>query len=375
MLDFTSALYLSFEHPLRSLREWNQLTLGKPSALDEMAGAKNVEQALAALTGCESALLAPSTLHVFWDLFKLLAQSDTLILLDRSAYPIAQWGVERAEALQIPVRRLQVLDERRIKTVLQRERRLRPIFVLDGFSPSTGRVAPIALLVRWAEATGGWVVVDDTQALGILGSGPSVRNPYGSGGGGILRYLEADSARVVLVSSLAKAFGTPIAMLGGNTPMIEQFRAKSLTRVHCSPFSAASLQAAANAIRANARAGDSLRHRLLCNVRCFRRGAKALNVSVTGGVFPIQTLHFGRSLYCYRVFEGLLKRGVHAVLQRTDRSAAAITFVLRALQRRDEIYRALDGLSHVLEGTLMGQKGLVHHGFTAQISGRTLSRV
>ena len=57
MLDFTSALYLGLEHPSRLLAGWERLTLGKPAVLEAPAGAHAVEQELAALIGCERALL------------------------------------------------------------------------------------------------------------------------------------------------------------------------------------------------------------------------------------------------------------------------------------------------------------------------------
>ena len=53
---------------------WDRLTLGKPAALESPPGAREVEGELAALTGCERAVLAPSTLHLFWDLFGILAK-------------------------------------------------------------------------------------------------------------------------------------------------------------------------------------------------------------------------------------------------------------------------------------------------------------
>ena len=63
MLDFTSALYLGFEHASWTLTAWDRLTLGKPAALEEIAGAPPVQRELAALTGCERVLLGSSTLH------------------------------------------------------------------------------------------------------------------------------------------------------------------------------------------------------------------------------------------------------------------------------------------------------------------------
>jgi 8-amino-7-oxononanoate synthase len=92
VLDFTSALYLGLHHPKASLRPWEQLTTGRPAALEEPPGARAVAHKLAALVGCEGAVLVPSTLHLFWDLFGMLAHARVIIYMDAGAYPIAGWG-------------------------------------------------------------------------------------------------------------------------------------------------------------------------------------------------------------------------------------------------------------------------------------------
>src|SRR5258705_10507604 len=103
-LDFTSSLYLGVEHAWQSLTRWERLTLGKPAALESVPGTRRVERELAALTGCERVLLAPSTLHLFWDLFGFLARRGMSIFLDAGSYPIVQWGVERAAGCGAPVK-------------------------------------------------------------------------------------------------------------------------------------------------------------------------------------------------------------------------------------------------------------------------------
>src|ERR1700760_3318627 len=96
MLDFTSALYSGFEHASSTLTGWERLTLGKPAALEEIAGAPQVQRELAALTGCERVLLGTSTLHLFCDLFAMLARRKVTIWIDDATYPIARWGTDRA---------------------------------------------------------------------------------------------------------------------------------------------------------------------------------------------------------------------------------------------------------------------------------------
>ena len=104
MLDFTSALYLGMGHSSRSLPPFERLTLGKPAALDAPPGSGAVERDLAALTGCDRALLAPSTLHLYWDIFGMFLSGGVSIFLDAGSYPVARWGVERARAAGTPMR-------------------------------------------------------------------------------------------------------------------------------------------------------------------------------------------------------------------------------------------------------------------------------
>jgi 8-amino-7-oxononanoate synthase len=78
VLNFTSALYLGLRHPSWSLRPWAQLTTGAPAALAPPPGARMVADMLAALQGCERAALAPSTLHLFWDLFGMVGSRPSV---------------------------------------------------------------------------------------------------------------------------------------------------------------------------------------------------------------------------------------------------------------------------------------------------------
>ena len=48
------------------------------------------------------AVLAPSTLHLYWDLFDVLARDRVAIYADAGSYPIARWGFERAAAKGVP---------------------------------------------------------------------------------------------------------------------------------------------------------------------------------------------------------------------------------------------------------------------------------
>src|SRR5262249_4786845 len=140
---------------------------------------------------------------------------------------------------------------------------LQPIVVTDGYCPSCGEPAPIRAHADLLRRAGGYLVIDDTQALGILGEQPSEAQPYGSGGGGSLRWHQVSGPHIVVGSSLAKGFGAPLAALSGSRALIDRFRERSETRLHCSPPSVAAVHAAHRALRLNRLHGDGLRRKLL----------------------------------------------------------------------------------------------------------------
>ncbi|MGH9845908.1 MAG: aminotransferase class I/II-fold pyridoxal phosphate-dependent enzyme, partial [Blastocatellia bacterium] len=172
---------------------------------------------------------------------------------------------------------------------------------------------------------------DDTQALGILGYAPGPDAPYGKGGGGSLRRSNVSGPDVLLGSSLAKGFGVPLAALSGSRALIEGFEAKSETRVHGSPPSAAVIHAAEHAMDVNEKEGDALRLRLARLVRHFRQRLAASGFSATGGIFPVQTLAPIPQFDAATLHEQLQRTGVRTVLhQGRNGHGARISFLITA---------------------------------------------
>jgi 8-amino-7-oxononanoate synthase len=349
--DFTSALYLGLEHPSSHSTGWERLTLGKPARLEVLAGSHEVERELAALTGCARALLGPSTLHLFWDLFETLARRSVSICVDAGSYPVARWGVERAASRGIFVRVFPEHDVQAVRRLLHGPARQRPVIVADGYSLARGRAAPIAEYLECLAPFGGLLVLDDTQALGIYGHSPETWPPYGREGGGSLRRAGVRDDRIVVVSSLAKAFGAPVAMLAGSDAFTTEFELESVTRTHCSPPSAAVVAAAADALRVNRSCGDALRRRLAQRVAHFRRRLKPLDLLETASLFPVQSVRTPARIDVYAWHRRMAAHGIVSVLQRSRHGAGArISFVLTARHSLAEIDRAVAGLAEAMTG-------------------------
>jgi 8-amino-7-oxononanoate synthase len=351
MLDFTSSLYLGFQHPSTSVPPWEALTLGRPAALQAPPGAAEVSAQLADLQGCEASTLLPSTLHLFFDLFGVLGRHDTTIYIEATTYAMASWGVQRGASTGTPVQTFPFGDaaelERRIARATSRRRR--PLIVCDAVRPGSDRQPPLARYAALATRHGGLLVLDDTQGLGVLGHGDPHGRAGNTGGGGSLRHHGLGGPRIIVGASLAKGFGVPMAALSGSRAMVQLFEERSQTRVHSSPPSVAVIHAARHALALNRRCGDALRLRLLQRVRQFRERIARLSLSSTGSEFPVQSLVAARGVDAAALHAGLLQRRVRAVLQRNAGTGdSRLSFIFTAAHTTDCIDRAVDALAQTL---------------------------
>lgn len=337
MADFTSALYLGLRHGSADLAAWRDLTLGRPAALEEPPGAPALAARLAALQGCAAACLMPSTLHLFWDLFGMLADEPLALLIDAGAYPIARWGARQAALRGLPLwvfpHDAADVARRLARHALRAGRR--PLILADGFSPGSDRAPPLAAYARIAADCGGYLVLDDTQVLGLRGVD----------GGGSARLPGVGGPRMLIGASLAKAFGAPLAVLAGDADVVRRFEMRSQTRRHASPPSVAAIAAGARALDINRSRGAQLRHALAQRIAQWRAGLAEREIAVRGGAFPVQMVPLAAGADPLALQQALARDGVTAVPQQSGR-ARALSFLLRADHGPRDIDGALAALAH-----------------------------
>ncbi len=345
MLNFTSALYLGFEHSSETLRPWKNLTTGAPGVLGALPGAAALAADLAALTGFESAALAPSTLHVFWDLFGIWPKERISIHVDEGAYPVGRWGVERKAAQGVPCSVFRHHDPGSLAASLRNGRRpsRRPVVLTDGYCPACGRMAPLPEYLALARRSGGWLVVDDTQALGLFGAGPGARAPYGRGGGGSFRWWGTPAEDAVTVCSMAKAMGAPLAFAAGSRRMIRRYEMNSETLVHSSPVSAAQVAAGERAVVLNRERGEEARRTLALRVAEFRTQLARAKWRPAGGRFPVQSFAIPSEKEALALHASLSRMGVQTVLQAAGHGGQRrIAFVITAKHSAADVDQAAE---------------------------------
>ncbi len=344
MFDFTRVLYLGMRHPWAALRRWDSLTTGVPSALDSPTEYGWVAHALAGLMGLEDGVLGRSTLHLFFDLMSLLAGRRVVFFMDSGMYPIGRWAATWAAANSARVTMYRHRDAGSLRRTMAatNPRGYQPIVVTDGWCPRCGRAAPLDKYVEQVRPLGGWVIVDDTQALGILGRRDRKEAAYGRGGGGLVPWFGIAGPGIIVVASLAKGFGVPTAVLASSHEVVECLKAQGPTRMHCSPPSLADVRAAEHALTLNARMGEALRQRLLHRVRHFRHGLCDLGLAAGGSLFPVQSLSATSGCDPRVLHRRLSENGIRTVLLRGEPPhPIQLAFLLNARHNFDEIDEAI----------------------------------
>lgn len=160
-IDFSSSLYLGFNHSSKELGRWSSLTLGKPVVMEETENSKKVSSALARLIGCEEGIFLPSTLHSFFDIFETLKSLGiSTVFIDNRIYPIVRWSIERLQTKGIKI--VEFLHHDFISLEKKIElygKKLTPVVVSCGFCPGCGRGAPLKKYAEIVNYYKGFLVI------------------------------------------------------------------------------------------------------------------------------------------------------------------------------------------------------------------------
>lgn len=347
MMDFTSSLYLGMRHRTDSIAPWEELTTGKPAVLDEPAAARKVARAFARLQGVPDAFCGTSTLHLYSDLYEYLQSKRIAVFADDAIYPVSLYGLEKLALNRVPIFRFRHQDAGHLSAQLELNRQSgrQPVIVTDGWCPVCGRGAPLRNYAALANSYQGLILLDDTQALGILGR-PAHNSCFGyNGGGSIRRNLLAGNKRILVTSSLAKAFGVPLAIMGGPAALIKRIKEGGSTRFHSSPPSRAHLHAAWAVVHLNETKGEQLRMQLLQRIRLFRNYMRQLPVALSGGWFPAQ---FITTPMAPALQQWLAKQQIKTAVVTDHAARTALCVLLRTDHSEGEIAQLVQQVKHFL---------------------------
>jgi len=357
IVSFVSASYLGIEQDprvheaaCRALGRWG-VALTTPRILGADRLTLELEDRLAHFTGQPAAMVFPSTTHVALDTIPLLVAKGGVVFVDTWAYPTHLPGIHAAQRAGARVVGFPHNDIDALKRLVARAGpRGSKVIVADGIYPEGGPPASIETLITLAEDAGATLYVDDSHGLGVLGTPPATSSyPYGRGGGGVVRWSGRPYTRGVLVGTLSKSIGVPVAFLAGSAATVRTLRRASSAVVHSNPPAIPNIAAALAALDVHEREGDQLRRRIAHLVRYFRQGlARCGLAAISTDIFPLQAVSCGTVRDAVAAGRALMARGVWPVVQAGSTHGSTrvgtLRFPITARHSVDDLEQAVNAL-------------------------------
>jgi 7-keto-8-aminopelargonate synthetase-like enzyme len=276
------------------LKEWGT----HPSwtrAVASPAPYMELERELAALVGAPEVLVFPTITLLHLGVLPLLAGSEGTILVDEGSHKSIREAAELATARGakiVPVRRSDAADlERQLQRCDPRSPR---VITVNGVYSMPGTLPDIPGYADLARRYNATLYIDDAHGIGVLGEHPHAGMPYGSGGGGVVRYFGLGYDHIVYVAGLSKAFSSLGAFVTCRSPSERTLFLAASTMIFSGPVPVASLATALAGLRINRQVGDIVRshvHRLTMRII---RGAREAGLVVENEIgFPALTVVIG----------------------------------------------------------------------------------
>jgi len=346
-VDFCSNDYLGLAaHPrvmevfIASAREHGVGARASHLITGHQGGHEALEEALAAFTGRERALLFSTGYMANLGLATAVVNKDGLVIGDRlnHASLIDAGRIARAELAWYPHGDAAALEER-LAAVTQG-----PALVLtDGVFSMDGDLAPLPALADACHRHGALLAVDDAHGLGVLG-----RN-----GGGSLEHFGLSAREVpALVGTLGKAFGSFGAFVAGDAALIETLVQRARTYIYTTALPVAVAAASLAALEVSM-AESWRRERVLALTRRFRSLSAAAGLPLAESTTPIQPVLLGGADAAVAASRRLLDRGFFVAAIRpptVPAGSSRLRVALSAAHRDADVEGLVAALADCLPG-------------------------
>ncbi|MCE9546179.1 MAG: glycine C-acetyltransferase [Planctomycetia bacterium] len=262
---------------------------------------KELETAISRFLGTEDTILYTSCFDANGGLFETILGPNDAVISDELNHASIIDGIRLCKAQRLRYKNADLADlEARLVEARDQEVRL---IATDGVFSMDGTIAPLAGICDLAEKYDAVVMVDDSHAVGVLGSG----------GRGTPEHCGVADRVDIITGTLGKALGGASGgYTSGRREIIELLRQRSRPYLFSNtvppPIIGASL-AALEILSAN----DELRRRLRENTHFFREQMTKLGFQIVPGEHPIVPIMLGEAKLAAEMAEKLLARGVYVI--------------------------------------------------------------
>lgn len=260
-------------------------------------GHAHLEQALAAFTGRDAALVFSCGYMANLAVLSTLFGRDDVLVADRlnhaSLYDAAV--LSRAQLKRYRHADVDALSDQLARSSCAGMR----CVVTDGVFSMDGDLAPLSQILA-VTAGRAIVMVDDAHGLGVVGQ---------QGRGSVAGYGFSQAQVPLLMGAFGKALGGNGAFVAGDAELIELLAQRARPYIYTTalaPTSVAAVQASLTLLQTEVSLRDRLQHNLLT----FRRQMLALDLPLLASQTPIQPLLVGDAAKALRLRDFLTSRGL-----------------------------------------------------------------
>ena len=262
---------------------------------------KQLEERVSSFLGTEDTILYSSCFDANGGLFETILGEQDAVISDELNHASIIDGIRLSRARRLRYRNRDMADlEVQLEASADARRRL---IATDGVFSMDGYVAPLGEICALAERYEAMVMVDDSHAVGFLGT-------RGRG----TPELHGVTGRVDLVTgTLGKALGGASGgYTSGRKEIIDLLRQRSRPYLFSNSVAPAVAGASLRALDL-LESGDNLRARLRENTAWFREQMTGLGFDILPGDHPIVPVMIGDAARANRMADLLLDKGVYVI--------------------------------------------------------------
>jgi glycine C-acetyltransferase len=299
---------------------------------------KTLEARLSAFLGTEDTILYSSCFDANTGLFETLLGPEDAIISDALNHASVIDGVRLCKARRFRYANNDMADlERCLREAEGARHRL---IATDGVFSMDGVIADLPAICDLADRYGATVMVDDSHAIGCIGTG----------GRGTPELCGVEGRIDILTGTLGKALGGASGgYTSGRREVIEMLRQRSRPYLFSNALAPMIAAASLTALDIVERSGE-LRDRMNANAASFRSQMDALGFTLAGRDHPIIPVMLGEARLARDFADRMLDRGVYVIgfsFPVVPRGEARIRTQMSAVHGEDDVARAVSAFAEV----------------------------
>jgi glycine C-acetyltransferase len=299
---------------------------------------RQLEARLSDFLGTEDTILYSSCWDANGGVFETLLGPEDAIISDELNHASIIDGIRLCKARRLRYRNNDVADlEAKLREAADARFRL---IATDGVFSMDGYIANLAAICDLAERHEALVLVDDSHAVGFLGSTGRGSHEHC----GVLGRVD------LLTGTLGKALGGASGgYASGRREIIELLRQRSRPYLFSNTLSP-SIAGATLKVLDLLTESTALRDRLEANTRFFREGMARLGFTLLPGTHPICPIMLGEAALATRFADAMLDHGVYVIgfsYPVVPPGKARIRTQISAAHTTDELQQALEAFAAV----------------------------